>query len=152
MGWPSQIRPTVRQHLFGAISVELTEFEAHFIQKWFSVTFEGHDNSEQVVETILYQEWENLSLSICLWLFRTIETSAGYCQCKRDDGEDFEWGARFNVLVRLNNLLQNEICSRLQSQVKKKYRIEFNLLDLDEDGNDQSNRVVTDSLPSRLLN
>ena len=132
--------------------MELTEFEAHFIQKWFSVTFENHDNSEQIVETILYQEWENLSLSSCLWLFRTIETSAGYCQCKRDDGEDFEWGARFDVLVRLNNVLQNEIFSRLQSQVKKKYQIEFKLLDLDENGNDQSNQVITDTLPSRLLN
>lgn len=132
--------------------MELKEFEADFIQKWFSVTFERHGNSEQIVETILHQEWEHLSLSSCLWLFRTIETAVGYCQCQRDEGKDFEWGARFDVLVRLNNLLQNEIFSRLQSQIEKKHRIEFKLLDLDEEGNDQSNRVVTDSLPRRLLN
>ncbi len=132
--------------------MELTQFEAHFIQKWFSVTFKHHNNCEDIVETILYQEWENLDLSSCLWLSRNIETSTGYCQCKRDDGEDFEWGARFDVLVRLNNLLQNEIFARLQTQIKKKYRIEFNFLDLDENGNDLSNRVVTDSLPREFLN
>lgn len=132
--------------------MELSEFEAHFIQKWFSVVFKDYDNCEQIVETILYQEWENLDTSSCFWLFRSIEGSAGYCQCKRDDSEDFEWGSRFEILVRLSNLLQNEIFERLRSQVKKKYRSKFSLLDLDEQGNDRSNQVVADKLPSRLLN
>ena len=132
--------------------MELTEFEAYFIQRWFSVMFEKNDNCEQIVEIILYQDWENLDIGSCFWLFRAIETSTGYCQCKRDDGDDFEWGARFEILIRISNLLQNEIFERLQSMVKKKNRSEFKLLDLDEDGNDLSNHVVTGSLPSRLLN
>lgn len=132
--------------------MELNEFEIEFIQKWFSVVFKCVENCEQIVDTILYQEWENLDLSSCLWLSRNIETSAGYCQCKRDEGEDFEWGARFDVLVRINNLLQNEIFERLQTQLKKKHQSKFRLLDLDENGKDLSNQVVTDSLPSRLLN
>ena len=132
--------------------MELNEFEAHFIQKWFSIMFEKYDNCQQIVEIIMYQEWENLDTSTCIWLFRMIENSTGYCQCKRDDGDDFEWGARLEILVRINNLLQNEIFERLQSIAKKKNRLEFKLLDLDEKGNDLSHQVVTDSLPSRLLN
>lgn len=132
--------------------MELDEFEAHFIQKWFSIMFEKYDNCQQIVEIIMYQEWENVDTSTCIWLFRMIENSTGYIQCKRDDGEDFEWAARLEVLVRINNLLQNEIFERLQSMAKKKNRLEFKLLDLDEKGNDLSHQVVTDSLPSRLLN